>query len=136
LEAVTLPRPRRPGPPPIEDRALKAIRRGQSAIDMRLDLHGETQMRAHRLLERALAAGQARGARIVLIVTGTGLRRRLAEDDPSPGEDAPGVLRRMLPQWLAAPPFADWVLGLSPAAQHHGGAGAFYVLLRRQRALG
>jgi DNA-nicking Smr family endonuclease len=132
---MILSRARRTGPPPIEDRMLKAIRRGQSPIDMRLDLHGETQIRAHRLLERALAAGQARGARIVLIVTGTGLRRRLESEKRAPGEEAPGVLRRMLPQWLATPPFVDWVLGVSPAAQHHGGSGAFYVLLRRQRVV-
>ena len=115
---------------------LKSIRRGQTPIDMRLDLHGETQARAQRLIERVLAAGRARGARVVLIVTGTGSRRRLDLDRPVPPEEqAPGVLRRMLPHWLALPPLSDWVLGLSPAAPHHGGAGAFYVLLRRERTV-
>jgi DNA-nicking Smr family endonuclease len=28
---------------------------------------------------------------------------------------------------------SDWVLGLSPAGPEHGGAGAFYLLLRRAR---
>jgi DNA-nicking Smr family endonuclease len=116
---------------------LKSIRRGQTAIDMRLDLHGETQARAQRLIERTLAAGRARGARIVLVVTGTGLRSRLdgaGARDPRGGE-APGVLRRMLPHWLAVPPLSDWVLGFSQAAPHHGGAGAFYVQLRRERTV-
>lgn len=138
LEPATPRLPSRRGPPSIEDRVLKAIRRGQTPIDMRLDLHGETQIRAHKRLEQVLATGRVRGARVVLVVTGTGMRRALLEDAPAAraaGEDAPGVLRRMLPVWLSTPPLSDWVIGLSQAAQNHGGAGAFYILLRRQRTV-
>lgn len=131
------PRVPRASPPPIEDRILKSIRRGQRAIDVRLDLHGETQIRAHKRLEHALAGARARGARVVLVVTGTGLRRKLKDDGPRvPIDEAPGVLRRMLPHWLATPPLGDWVIGVSQAGRGHGGAGAFYVLLRRPRAGG
>jgi len=121
--------------PPIEDRVVKAIRRGQTPIDMRLDLHGETQTRAHKRLEQVMATGLARGARVLLVVTGTGMRRRLDAEERETTEGGPGVLRRMLPHWLAAPPLSDWVIGVSQAAQNHGGTGAFYILLRRQRTL-
>lgn len=119
-------------PPPIEDRLLRSLRRGQTPIDMRIDLHGETQIRAHRVLDYALGAAQARGARIILVITGTGLSRRRSGEEDS--ERAPtGILRRRLPEWLSLPPLAERVLGLSSAHQGHGGAGAFYVLLRRIR---
>ena len=44
-----------------------------------------------------------------------------------------GILRHSLPHWLAAPPLTGRILEIAPAHQRHGGAGAFYVYLRRQR---
>jgi DNA-nicking Smr family endonuclease len=120
--------------PAIEARLLKTIRRAQTPIDLKLDLHGLRQAEAHRLLERTLTAARLRGQRVILIVTGTGLRRRLAEDSGARvGDEQPGVLRRSLALWLAEPLFQDWVLGFSQAGPEHGGAGAFYLLLRRAR---
>ncbi len=49
------------------------------------------------------------------------------------GDEAPGVLKRNLPRWLAEPGLADKVLAIRPALPQHGGEGAFYVLLRRSR---
>ena len=135
LPAQAAPRPAPPtrrakGLPAVEMRLLKSIRRGRTPIDLRLDLHGQRQAEAHRAVERMLAGARLRGQRVVLIVTGTGLRRRLAsERDPS--EEGPGVLRLRLALWLSEPPFQDWVLGFSQAGPEHGGAGAFYVVLRR-----
>jgi len=45
----------------------------------------------------------------------------------------PGVLRRAVPLWLAMPDFRAIVLGFEEAAPHHGGTGALYVRLRRDR---
>lgn len=115
--------------PPVEPRVLRALKRGQLALDARLDLHGETQASAHRRLESFLTSARRRGQRVVLIVTGKGL----PADAGSGNDSQRGVLRRMLPVWLAAEPFASWVLGLSPAGPAHGGGGAFYLALRRER---
>jgi DNA-nicking Smr family endonuclease len=41
-----------------------------------------------------------------------------------------GVIRRRLPEWLAAAHVRPLVSGYAPAHPRHGGAGAFYVLLR------
>ena len=128
------PAPR--GLPPIEERIVRAIRRGQTTIDLRLDLHGETQIQAHKRLEQTLATAVGRGARVLLVVTGTGMRRRLDAESGRAASETPGVLRRMLPHWLAMPPLSDCVIGVSQAAPHHGGAGAFYILVRRARSTG
>ncbi|WP_150121448.1 Smr/MutS family protein, partial [Sulfitobacter sp. HI0023] len=44
-----------------------------------------------------------------------------------------GVLRHQVPQWLSAPPLGGLVLQVTPAHISHGGGGAYYVYLRRQR---
>ena len=44
-----------------------------------------------------------------------------------------GVLRRNVPAWLTASPVAGRILTIVPAHLRHGGDGAFYVILRRDR---
>jgi DNA-nicking Smr family endonuclease len=119
--------PPRPG---IEPNLRQRLMRGRVEIDGTLDLHGMRQAEAHRALTKFLNARAARGDRTLLVITGKGLARR--------GDDATiiverGILRAMLPVWLGAPDLAPLVSGWDAAAQSHGGEGAFYVRLRRER---
>jgi DNA-nicking Smr family endonuclease len=43
------------------------------------------------------------------------------------------VLKRQVPQWLRLPEFRRYVLGFEDAHHRHGGAGALYLRIRRQR---
>jgi DNA-nicking Smr family endonuclease len=45
-------------------------------------------------------------------------------------------LRRTVPHWLRMPDMRPFVIGFETAAQHHGGAGALYVRIRRKRSGG
>jgi DNA-nicking Smr family endonuclease len=123
-----------PVPAGLDRRTEARLRRGQMEIEAVLDLHGLSVAQARPRLERFLTAGQAQGLRCVLIITGKGRSPQRMDDDgfgsPLP---QPGILRRSLPQWLAEPPLAHIVLRHFPARGRHGGAGAFYVLLRRLR---
>ena len=116
-----------PHPPlgPIERPVRQRITRGRLPIDAAIDLHGMRQDEAHRALRAFLIREQAAGARIVLVVTGKGLR------GARPGEDAPGVLKRHAPHWLSAPEWRRFVSGFDQAGRGHGGEGAIYVRLRR-----
>lgn len=49
------------------------------------------------------------------------------------GEGGRGVLRRLVPQWLAAPELRAVVVGFETAGRGHGGEGALYVRVRRTR---
>jgi DNA-nicking Smr family endonuclease len=126
-------RPAKPTAPPlapIERRLKRELARGRGAIDAALDLHGLTQAEAHQALRGFLRHSQARGARLVIVVTGKG--GALEESGGWPNER--GVLRRLTPQWLREPDLRSVVLGFEEAGRAHGGAGALYVRLRRLNA--
>jgi DNA-nicking Smr family endonuclease len=110
----------------LDRRQALRLRRGQLAIEARLDLHGMTQVEAHRALAGFVARSHAAGKRVLLVVTGKGTRQG---DDGSPS----GVLRRTVPRWLAEPALRPLVLATASAVRRDGGDGALYLLLRRIR---
>ena len=123
-------RPAKPSAPPLApiDRRLKRkLARGRGEIDGAIDLHGLTQAEAHQALRGFLRHSQARGARLVIVVTGKG--GPLDEQADWPQER--GVLRRLTPHWLREPDLRAIVLGFEEAGRAHGGSGALYVRLRR-----
>src|SRR5215475_12932835 len=107
---------------PLGRRMRTRVARGKEAIDGRLDLHGLTQSEAHAALLRFLRAASARGARLVLVITGKGARE---------GGSERGVLKRQVPHWLVLPEFRTLVIGFDNAHITHGGEGALYVRVRR-----
>lgn len=126
------PKPRSGPPPlaPIERRLKRDLSRGSASADGVIDLHGMTQAQAHGALRGFLAHSQARGAKLVIVITGKGQSKPLG---PTPlWHDEPGVLRRVVPHWLRAPELRSIVLGFEEAGPGHGGSGALYVRLRRR----
>jgi DNA-nicking Smr family endonuclease len=119
---VTRPVPKSE-PAPLGRKAKRRLSRDGDAIHGRLDLHGMTQAQAHDALLGFLHRSQAKGARIVLVITGKGAR----------GNSEGGVLKRQVPMWLRLPDFRDIVIGFETAAIGHGGEGAMYVRIRRVR---
>ncbi len=111
----------------VDRRNLERLRRGKLPVEATIDLHGDTQAVAHRRLGGFLARSQAAGRRCVLVITGKGRLGRGQE-----GQE-PGVIRANLPRWLNEAPNRERVLAFAQAQPAHGGAGAFYVLLRRRR---
>ena len=112
---------------PIERGVRRDLKRGRAAIDGAIDLHGMTQAEAHQALRGFLRHSQARGARVVIVVTGKG--GAFSELEEWPQER--GVLRRLTPHWLREPDLRSIVLGFEEAGRAHGGSGALYVRLRR-----
>ncbi len=137
VSAAQPPRPSTPParPPltplaPLEPKMRRRLTRG-AEVDARLDLHGLTQAAAHGRLISFLRGAQGSGHSLVLVITGKG--------DASAGfhaEGGRGVLRRLVPQWLAAPELRAVVVGFETAARGHGGEGALYVRVRRSRGSG
>lgn len=134
---VPIPRgiPQPPPRPPvpfagIDKRTADRFRKGEMPIDAIIDLHGHTLDAAFSLLERALTRAVAGGQRCLLIITGKGIGRAEMDGFMPSGR---GVLRDLVPRWLADPINRDRVLSVTSASHRHGGGGAFYVLIRRRR---
>lgn len=130
--AIKAPAATRPPKAPLplhqlEHRYRRKVVRGVKAIDARIDLHGLTQHQAHDRLRGFLHQAQARRHQIVLVITGKGGPNEHAYMDER------GVLRRMVPQWLAMPDLRSVVIGYEEAHASHGGAGALYVRIRKRR---
>lgn len=110
---------------PLERRLRQKLARGRAAPEAAIDLHGMRRQEAFVALRDFLAKAQSEGARLVLVVTGKGERGAL-------GEGTPGILRQSVPNWLREPFYHAIVVGFEEAQRPHGGAGAFYVRLRRR----
>ncbi|MDD9901141.1 MAG: Smr/MutS family protein [Alphaproteobacteria bacterium] len=104
----------------LDGATARRLKRGQFNIDMKLDLHGMTREGAQKAVRSFILKCYEQKKRTVLIVTGRGT--------PSKGT---GVLRTLLPQWLAEGDCGRVVLSCVPAHQKDGGTGAWYVRLAR-----
>lgn len=126
-----LPRAPRIHRPPAhpEDATLdgewdRRLRMGRVAPDMVIDLHGHGVEAAHGIVLRGIEDAAGMGMRVVLVVTGKGTRGP---------EERRGVLKASLGDWLMMSPVRSLVAAMRAAHPRHGGAGAFYVVLRRRR---
>ncbi|MFC7395917.1 Smr/MutS family protein [Chelatococcus sp. GCM10030263] len=116
---------------PLDRRQRLKLRRGTEPVEASLDLHGMRQSEAHASLVGFLQRAQRADLRLVVIITGKGGARFEAGAGDLFAER--GILRRVVPQWLAAADLRSVVLGYGEAGREHGGAGALYVRLRRRR---
>jgi DNA-nicking Smr family endonuclease len=96
------------------------LRSGDVEIDARIDLHGLQENPAYEALMQFVGRNIKNGSRRLLIITGK-------------GSGGAGLLKTSLPYWLNHSPYAAQILDLRPAANKHGGAGAFYVTLRKPK---
>ena len=110
---------------PFDRDVDRALSRGKRSPEAKLDLHGMTLVAAERAVARFLAQSSAEGRRIVLIVTGKGLRLE-------GGRVFGGRIRAEFSGWLERADNRALVGGVRAAHPRHGGSGAFYVLLRRR----
>ena len=105
----------------MDRRTAQRFKRGEMAVDGRIDLHGLTLDQAHGALTSFMRGAYARGARCVVVVTGKGK-----------GESI-GKIRKETPHWLNQTPLRSMILAVTEARPGQGGAGALYVLLKRKR---
>ena len=107
----------------LDPRLLSRLRRGEFAVQDHIDLHGMIQPDAKRALQEFVLKCVGKGMRTVLVVHGRGLG--------SPGGRP--VLKHAAAQWLSHGEIGAHVHAFATAKAQDGGAGAMYVLLRRDR---
>jgi len=105
----------------------RRIGRGQIIPESTVDLHGYTLDAAHRALDEGLGRAILRGDRVLLLITGK---------PPRPGIERPyarGAIRAAVNDWLAISPYARHIAAVRGAHPRHGGHGALYIILRRNK---
>jgi len=113
----------------MDHKSFTRMKKGRLSPEARIDLHGMTLAQAHPALTEFILSSAAKGRRLVLVITGKGKSK--PEDGPIPVRH--GVLRHQVPHWLHSAPLKPHILQLSEAHLKHGGEGAYYVYLRRNR---
>ncbi|MBE0483527.1 MAG: DNA endonuclease SmrA [Bacterioplanes sp.] len=106
---------KRPG---IQDGVFRKLRLGKYETEARLDLHKRTVEQARNDVYRFIQECIEHDIRCVLMLPGKGDRN--VKD--------PALLKSYLVYWLTE---LDDVHAFHTAQPHHGGSGAFYVLLRK-----
>jgi DNA-nicking Smr family endonuclease len=101
----------------------KRLHNGEFSIQGHIDLHGLTVENAREAFESFLKESITTGKRMVLIIHGRGL-----------SSPAKPILKTKVIKWLTAGPWRKWVMAFTSARLCDGGAGATYVLLRKQPA--
>ncbi|HUO04038.1 MAG TPA: Smr/MutS family protein [Candidatus Binataceae bacterium] len=107
----------------LDPRLLSRLRRAEYAMQAHVDLHRLVREDAKSKLEAFVADSVRKGHRAVLVVHGKGLNS--AGGQP--------VLKQACAQWLSHGTIGGHVLAFASARQPDGGAGAMYVLLRRDK---
>lgn len=125
---VPKPKPARPSADTLDASWDRRLSRGLVAPESAIDLHGHTLASAHARLDRGLEAAIARGDRVLLLITGK---------PPRPESERPharGAIRAAVGDWLAASRHGDRIAAVRNAHPRHGGQGALYIVLKRQRS--
>jgi len=107
----------------LDIKIFQRLKAGSLSMAAHLDLHGMTSDQARDSLLFFIRESYLQGHRCVLVVTGRGRN--------SPGGRA--ILRTETESWLTKDPLRRVVLAFCTAQPKHGGAGALYVLLRKQK---
>ena len=105
---------------------MNKLRQGGYSPEASIDLHGLRVPQAFETLRGFFKASWYRGMRCVLVVPGRG------HNSP----DGIGILREKFKSWVTQEPFKRVVLAFCTAKNHDGGAGSFYVLLRKYKKKG
>jgi DNA-nicking Smr family endonuclease len=107
----------------LSPKVLRTLRNGDYSYQDYVDLHGLTRAEARETVVSFVTRSFAQKCRCVLIIPGRGLN----------SEDKQPVLKERLVVWLTQAPLKRMVLAFASARSYDGGAGALYVLLRRNQ---
>jgi len=102
------------------DKKLKA---GKYPIDIRIDLHGENLEDAYFKLKKTIDYAFEKGYRLILAITGKGLHSVEGKE----------TIKSSLQNWLSYSENSSKIIKYIDAHKIHGGSGAVYILLRRNR---
>ena len=111
----------------------KNIKKNILKIDKKIDFHGRGLLEAEQIFSSTIVECFNKNKRCLLFVTGKGLFKTKNHDYVSKPQLYHGVIRAEFFNWVKSKKFSKHILSFEQASTEHGGDGAFYVYLRKNK---
>ncbi len=109
----------------------KELKRGKIKIDRRLDLHGYSLTEAHAKFKNEVEKNFNKNKRCLLIITGKGIYKKKEEGDFP--KLFYGKIKNSIINWINEGDMKKYILTYQDAGFEHGGDGALFVYLRKNK---
>ena len=116
-----------PSPSQIDPKILKRLNSGNLHPERTLDLHGMLKDEARKTVKKFVLESYIDGKRLILVIPGKG--------KDAEGRRGFGPLNQLIKPLLSTPPNAQYILHFQTAHGTHGGSGAYYIYIKRNKDL-
>ena len=111
----------------------KRIKKRSFLIDKKIDFHGKSLVESEDQFNNIIMESYNSGHRCLLFVTGKGLFKSKNYKESDKPRLYYGIIRSSFVQWAKSQKFSKYILSFEQASTEHGGDGAFYVYLRKNK---
>ncbi len=111
----------------------KGIKKGSLHIDKKIDFHGKSLLESEEQFNSTIIESYKSGQRCLLFVTGKGLFKPKKHGENDKPKLYHGIIRSSFVEWARLKKFSKYILSVERASIKHGGDGAFYVYLRKNK---
>ena len=116
----------------IDKKKLSLLKRGKLQPEHILDLHGMNTVIAKKKSIEFIKSNYLNGKRLLLIITGKG--KSSTKSFFENGAQI-GIIRKSLKSWLYESDMRTKILGIVSSHINHGGEGAYYIYLKKNKSL-
>ena len=111
----------------------RGIKKGSFHIDKKIDFHGKSLLESEEQFNNTIIESYNSGQRCLLFVTGKGLFKSKNYEEGYKPKLYHGIIRASFVDWVRSKKFSKYILSFEQASIEHGGDGAFYVYLRKNK---
>ena len=111
----------------------KGIKKGSFHVDKKIDFHGKSLLESEEQFNNTIIESYNSGQRCLLFVTGKGLFKSKNYEESYKPKLYHGIIRASFIEWARSKKFSKYILSFEQASIEHGGDGAFYVYLRKNK---
>jgi len=111
----------------------KGVKKGSFNIDKKIDFHGKSLLESEEQFNNTIIESYNNGQRCLLFVTGKGLFKSKTHEEGNRPKLYHGIIRSSFVEWVRSKKLSKYILSFEQASIEHGGDGAFYVYLRKNK---
>ena len=111
----------------------KGIKKRSFYIDKKIDFHGKSLLESEETFNNIIIKSYNNRQRCLLFVTGKGLFKSKNYEENDKPKLYHGIIRTSFVEWARSKKFSKYILSFEQASIEHGGDGAFYVYLRKNK---